>query len=101
MNTEPDQDNDGQSERRKSRRSSADRSARMEEEVIKIANDDKALAREILLLKKEIGRLHYKVKNYNSQNRVINFVIAAVIIALLVVIAYRLYDVEIPHVKVK
>jgi hypothetical protein len=101
MNTFSDPENDGQSEKRKSTRNSSDRSLRMEEEIARIAKDESLKARELVLMKKEISRLHYKVKAYHSQNRILNIVFNIITISLLLVIAFRLYDSEIPQVKIK
>ena len=90
---------DAQAEKKHSRRSGGNN--RIEEDAKKLAEDNAMLAREVLLLKKEMNRLHYKVKSYNNQNRVVNAIINTVVIALLLVITYRLYATAIPHIPLK
>jgi hypothetical protein len=70
---------------------SGELSAKMEDELTSLVNDKTKLAREILLIKKELNRLHYKVKNYNKQQSTINAIVNSVVIGLLLVIAYRLF----------
>jgi hypothetical protein len=70
---------------------SGELSAKMEEELKSLVNDEIKLAREILLIKKELNRLHYKIKNYNKQQSTINAIVNSVVIGLLLVIAYRLF----------
>lgn len=66
-------------------------SAKMEEELKAMVTDETKLAREILLIKKELNRLHFKVKNYNKQQSTINAIVNSVVIGLLLVITYRLF----------
>jgi hypothetical protein len=70
---------------------SGELSAKMEEELKSLVNDETKLAREILLIKKELNRLHYKVKNYNKQQSTITAIVNSVVIGLLLIIAYRLF----------
>lgn len=70
---------------------SGELSAKMEEELKSIVTDETKLAREILLIKKELNRLHFKVKNYNKQQSTITAIVNSVVIGLLLVIAYRLF----------
>ena len=66
-------------------------SSKMEEELKALINDDAKLAREILLLKKELNRLHFKVKSYNKQQSTISAIVNSIVIGLLLVITYRLF----------
>ncbi|TAD85980.1 MAG: hypothetical protein EAY75_09845 [Bacteroidetes bacterium] len=70
---------------------SGELSEKMEEELKSLVKDEVKLAREILLIKKELNRLHYKVKDYNKQQSTINAIVNSVVIGLLLVIAYRLF----------
>ena len=65
--------------------------SRMEEELKALVNDETKLAREILLLKKELNRLHFKVKNYHKQDKMISAIVNSVVIGLLLVITYRIF----------
>jgi predicted RNase H-like nuclease (RuvC/YqgF family) len=66
-------------------------SARMEEELKSLVQDETKLAREILMLKKELNRLHFKVKNYHKESRMISAIVNSIVIGLLLVITYRLF----------
>jgi hypothetical protein len=79
-------------EKEKAKQRRSDRQARLEEDVKKIAQDDEAMAREIVLLKKELSRLHYKVKHYHNQSRVVNAIVNSVVVLLLIAILYKLYS---------
>ena len=87
-----DMDWDEADEKEKSKQRRNERHARLEQDVKKIAVDDEAMAREILLLKKELSRLHYKVKHYHNQGRVINAIVNSVVILLLIAVLYKLYS---------
>lgn len=90
---EPDE-RDEESGRSKSRR--RDRKLMLEQEIKKLAEDEYEKARELLMIKKELNRLHYKVKNYHNQTRIVNAVIQVVIVILLLVITYKLYTFDLP-----
>jgi uncharacterized membrane protein len=66
-------------------------SQKMEEELKAILHDETRLAREILLMKKELNRLHYKVKHYNQQQRLMGAIVNSLVIGLLLVITYRIF----------
>jgi len=76
-----------------------DRKMMLEQEILKVSQDDVHRAREIVMIRKELNRLHYKVKTYHNQTRMVNAIIQLVIIALLLVIVYRLYTVDISVAK--
>ncbi|HMP92995.1 MAG TPA: hypothetical protein PKD90_09010 [Phnomibacter sp.] len=82
-----------ESPRERSRRNSrqGEFNSRMEEELKALVNDETKLAREILLLKKELNRLHFKVKNYHKQERMIAAIVNSIVIGLLLVITYRIF----------
>ena len=82
---------DESSSSRKRRSRNSEQSAKFEEDVKALAGDDAMIARELLLLKKEMSRLHYKVKTYHNQTRIVNGIINTVIIGLLLVIVYQLF----------
>ena len=67
----------------------------LEEEIRKVAEDDLQKAREIVMIRKELNRLHYKVKSYHNQSRIVNGIVQIVIVILLLVITYRLYTTDI------
>ncbi len=64
---------------------------RFEEEVKAFSEDNTKLAREIITLKKELSRLHYKVKTYQEKNRTFHFISNSIIIFLLALIAYKMF----------
>lgn len=84
-----DWDEAEEKEKSKSRRS--DRNARTEQDIKAMASDDAVMAREVMQLKKELSRLHYKVKHYHNQTRVVNAIVNSVVVALLLAILYKLY----------
>lgn len=71
--------------RHRHHRSDEDR-RKSEEEIAAIAHDPEKLAREVILLKKELNRLHYKVKAGFSNNRKATTIGQVVITALLLVV---------------
>ena len=79
-------------EKEKAKQRRNERQAKLEQDVKKIAEDDEAMAREIILLKKELSRLHYKVKHYHNQSRVVNAIVNSVVVLLLIAILYKLYS---------
>jgi len=83
---------DESEDREKAKQRRNERQAKLEQEVKSLAGDDEAMAREILLLKKELSRLHYKVKHYHNQSRVINAIVNSVVILLLIAVLYKLYS---------
>ena len=98
MNTEEIHDEEWEREDEKpnkdrSSRHRRDRKLVLEQEIIKVAKDDMLKAREIVMIRKELNRLHYKVKSYHNQARVVNAVVQLVIVALLLVIVYRIYTI--------
>ena len=93
MNTEeqdPEWDQEEKPERRRSNHH-RDRKQNLEEQILNVAKDDHLKAREIVMIRRELMRLHYKVKNYHNQARMANGIMQLVIIALLLVILYRVY----------
>ncbi|CAN5732033.1 hypothetical protein BH10BAC3_BH10BAC3_41960 [soil metagenome] len=104
MNTDEIHDEDWDREDEKSNQSRSsrhrrDRKQALEEDIIKVAKDDMLKAREIVMIRKELNRLHYKVKSYHNQTRITNAIVQLVIIALLLVIVYRLYAVDVALMK--
>ena len=98
MNTEEIHDEEWEREDEKptkdrSSRHRRDRKLVLEQEIIKVAKDDMLKAREIVMIRKELNRLHYKVKSYHNQTRVVNALVQLVIVALLLVIVYRIYTI--------
>jgi hypothetical protein len=93
-NESPDQDWE-QEEKPERHRSSRHRERKqsLEEQVLNVAKDDIQKARELVMIRKELLRLHYKVKNYHNQTRLANGIIQLVIVALLLVVLYRLYTI--------
>lgn len=79
------------SSHRSSQRRHKDSAAKIQEEIISFQQDETKMAREIILLRKELSRLHYKVKAYQNNNRTMAIVFNTIIIALLVVIVFKLY----------
>ena len=65
---------------------------RFEEEVKQFTEDPAKLAREILSLKKELNRLHFKVKTYQESNRSLQIISSVVTLILLGVIVAKLYS---------
>ena len=91
MNVE-NQEPDWEEERPERRRSQhRERKQSLEEQISSVAKDDNLKARELVMIRKELLRLHYKVKNYHNQARISNGIIQLVIIALLLVVLYRIY----------
>lgn len=86
-------DSEDQPENRRRRSSRRDRRQNIEEQVLNVAKDDMQKAREIVMIRKELLRLHYKMKTYHNQARLSNAIIQLVIVALLVVILFRLYTI--------
>lgn len=98
MNNEDIPDQDWDQEEEKPRRNGSrrrDRKLMLEEEIRKVAEDDLQKAREIVMIRKELNRLHYKVKSYHNQSRIVNGIVQIVIVILLLVITYRLYTTDI------
>lgn len=71
---------------------SRERKLMLEEEVRRVAEDDMHRAREIVMLRRELARLHYKVKTYHNQSRIVNTVVQGLIVVLLAIILYKLYN---------
>ncbi|MES2646313.1 MAG: hypothetical protein V4717_05520 [Bacteroidota bacterium] len=76
----------------RSTRQRRDRKMMLEQEIVKVSQDEMLRAREIVMIRKELNRLHFKVKNYHNQTRLVNAIIQIVIVILLLVIIYRLYE---------
>ena len=98
MNNEDIPDQDWDQEEEKPRRNGSRRRERklmLEEEIRKVAEDDLQKAREIVMIRKELNRLHYKVKSYHNQSRIVNGIVQIIIVILLLVITYRLYTTDI------
>lgn len=98
MSKEPSEqgwENEENTERRRSHSSRHYREKKqsLEEQVLNVANNDLEKARELVMIRKELLRLHYKVKNYHSQARLTNSIAQLVIIILLLVILFRLYTI--------
>jgi ABC-type lipoprotein release transport system permease subunit len=83
-----EQEQEKQSSSRRHQREGQDR---LEEEVKLFTEDPAKLAREILSLKKELNRLHFKVKNYQESNRSFQLIFNLIIVAMLAIIAYRVF----------
>ncbi len=65
---------------------------KFEEEVKQFTEDPAKLAREILSLKKELNRLHYKVKTYQESNRSLQIISTVITLILLGVIVAKVYS---------
>jgi uncharacterized protein YlxW (UPF0749 family) len=65
---------------------------KFEEEVKQVSEDPAKLAREILSLKKELNRLHYKVKTYQESSRNLQIIVGVITLILLGVIVGKLYS---------
>ncbi|WP_416438825.1 hypothetical protein [Phnomibacter sp. MR] len=65
---------------------------KFEAEVKQFTEDPAKLAREILSLKKELNRLHYKVKTYQESNRSLQIISVVTTFILLGVIVAKLYS---------
>ncbi|HSC55191.1 MAG TPA: hypothetical protein VLC98_16280 [Phnomibacter sp.] len=78
-------------EKKSSSRSSRDSQEKFEQEVHLFTEDPAKLGREILSLKKELNRLHYKVKTYQESNRTFQLIFNIVIVVMLSVIIYQLF----------
>jgi ABC-type lipoprotein release transport system permease subunit len=78
-------------EKKSSRRSHRDGQEKFDNEVRLFTEDPSKLAREILSLKKELNRLHFKVKSYQESNRSFQLIFNIIIVSLLVIIAYQLF----------
>lgn len=89
-----DQDQDEQPRRSDYRRK--ERKIMLEQEVKKVYEDEMYKAREIVMIRKELNRLHYKVKTYHNQTRLVNAIVQLVMVALLLVIAYKLFTADLP-----
>jgi hypothetical protein len=97
MKSEENRDDDLENEDSKhsgsrTSRQKRDRKMMLEQEILKVSQDDMMRAREIVMIRKELNRLHYKVKTYHNQTRLVNGIIQIVIVILLLVIIYRLYE---------
>ena len=104
MNTEEIHDEEWEQEeeqgtKSRSSRRRRDRKLMLEEEISKVAQNDMLKAREIVMIRKELNRLHYKVKSYHNQTRIVNAIVHLVIVLLLLVVIYRLYTVDIAMMK--
>lgn len=62
-----------------------------EEELKTFLEDPTKLPKEIMLLKKELSRLHYKIKFYHQQERLGQLVIGSITLILLLIIAFRVF----------
>lgn len=69
-----------------------DHGEKFEAEVKAFTENPDRLAREILSLKKEMNRLHYKVKSYQQSNRRLQVISSVISLLLLVMIAYRVFS---------
>jgi hypothetical protein len=92
-NETPDLEWDQEEKPERHRSRSRERKQSLEEQVLNVAKDDIQKARELVMIRKELLRLHYKVKNYHNQARLANGIIQLVIVALLLVVLYRLYTI--------
>ncbi len=97
MKTEENRDEDLEREDEKqngsrSSRQRRDKKMMLEQEIVKVSQDEMLRAREIVMIRKELNRLHYKVKTYHNQTRLVNGIVQLVIVILLLVIIYRLYE---------
>jgi hypothetical protein len=81
------------SERRQSKRHREKKQA-LEEQVNKVAQNEVEKAREIVLIRKDLLRLHFKVKNFHNQARVTNGILQTIIVLLLIAVLYRLYTIK-------
>ena len=87
-----EQEWDETEEREQAKQRRSERHARHEDDLKKMTQDEGAMARAVLLLKKEMSRLHYKVKHYHNQSRVVNAIVNSVLILLLLAVLYKLYN---------
>lgn len=78
-------------EQQPSRKHHRETQEKFDNEVRLFTEDPSKLAREILTLKKELNRLHYKVKNYQESNRSFQLIFNIIIVTMLSVITYRLF----------
>jgi uncharacterized protein YlxW (UPF0749 family) len=62
---------------------------RFEQELLDFQKDESKMAREIILLRKEVNRLHYKVKTYQQKNYNLAIITTTLLLAVLSVIAYK------------
>jgi ABC-type lipoprotein release transport system permease subunit len=86
-----EQEQEQEQEKKSSRRSHRDGQEKFDQEVRLFTEDPAKLAREILSLKKELNRLHFKVKSYQESNRSFQLIFNIVIVALLAIITYRVF----------
>jgi ABC-type lipoprotein release transport system permease subunit len=84
-------DQERDQEKKSSRRTERDGQEKLDSEVRLFTEDPSKLAREILSLKKELNRLHFKVKNYQESNRSFQLIFNIIILVLLAIITYRLF----------
>jgi uncharacterized membrane protein len=82
----PEHHEHGEHEHRSRHRRSEEDRRKSEEEISAIANDPEKLAREVILLKKELNRLHYKVKSGFSNGRKATLIGQVIIVCLLLVV---------------
>lgn len=79
-------------EKSSSRRHHREHKEKFEEEVKAFTEDPEKLAREILSLKRELNRLHYKMKSYQESNRSLMLIFNILIMVMLMGIAYRVFS---------
>lgn len=73
------------------RRSHRDSEARIEDEIRAFMKDDTRMAREIITLRKEVSRLHYKVKTYQQANKTMQTMYGVISLILLSIITYKMF----------
>lgn len=73
------------------RHSHRDSEARLEEEVRAFLKDETRMAREIITLRKELNRLHFKVKSYQQANKTMQTMYGVITLILLAIITYKVF----------
>lgn len=68
-----------------------DSEARMEDEIKAFLKDETRMAREIITLRKEVNRLHYKVKTYQQANKTMQTMYGVITLILLSIITYKVF----------
>lgn len=68
-----------------------DSEARMEDEIRAFLKDETRMAREVITLRKELNRLHYKVKTYQQANKTMQTMYGVISLILLAIITYKVF----------
>jgi hypothetical protein len=78
--------------RHRSRHRHRESEARMEDEIRAFLKDETRMAREIITIRKELGRLHFKVKSYQQANKVLRVMYGVTSLILLAIITYKVFQ---------